>query len=675
MTDTAATSPAIPNDQAGTRRLANAIRALSMDAVQAANSGHPGMPMGMADVATVLFAHFLKFDPADPAWPDRDRFVLSAGHGSMLLYSLLHLTGYSGISIDDIRHFRQLGSPCAGHPEYGHAPGIETTTGPLGQGIATAVGMALAERILNARFGDGLVDHKTYAIASDGDLMEGISHEAIGLAGHLRLNRLIVLFDDNHISIDGPTSLSVSGDMRKRFEAADWATFACDGHDAADVARALQAAQSSDKPVLIACRTIIGFGAPTRAGTSKAHGEALGLEEVAGARKALDWPYEPFVVPNDILSSWRAIGARGQAPRAQWMKRKAETATETVRAFDAALAGTAPSSLAAALNELKKKISAEKPSLATRKASENALEVINALWPETIGGSADLTPSNNTRTKGMQEIATGNFAGRYIHFGIREHGMAAAMNGLALHGGVVPYSGTFLIFSDYCRPSIRLAALIGVRVIHVMTHDSIGLGEDGPTHQPVEQLAALRAIPNLLVLRPADAVETAECWEIALAQKARPSVLALTRQALPTMRTTHSDENHSARGAYEAAPASGKAMVTFLATGSEVEIALRARELLAQDGVAARIVSMPSWELFEEQPATYRDAVLGPDTIKVAIEAAAPFGWARYLGPSGKFVGMHGFGASAPYKDLYKHFGITAEAAADAGRAALKEKN
>jgi transketolase len=666
------TAPAAIPDQASTRRLANAIRALSMDAVQAANSGHPGMPMGMADVATVLFGQFLKFDPADPAWPDRDRFVLSAGHGSMLLYSVLYLTGYSSISIDDIAKFRQLGSPCAGHPEYGHAAGIETTTGPLGQGIATAVGMAMGERILNARFGDALVDHKTYVIAGDGDLMEGISHEAIGLAGHLKLNKLIVLFDDNHITIDGPAALSATGDMRKRFEAEGWNSWACDGHDAADVARCLQAAQTSDKPVLIACRTTIGFGAPTRAGTSKAHGEALGAEEVAGARKALDWPWPPFVIPNDILSDWREIGGRGKPAHEAWNARKATQPADAAHAFEAALAGDAPASLSGALNDLKKKISAEKPSVATRKASENALEVINAAWAETIGGSADLTGSNNTRTKGMVAIAPDNFAGRFVHYGIREHGMAAAMNGLALHGGTVPYSGTFLVFTDYCRPSIRLAALMGIRVIHVMTHDSIGLGEDGPTHQPVEHLAALRAIPNLLVFRPADAVETAECWELALAQKHRPSILALTRQGLPTLRTTHTDENLSARGGYELVPADGKAQITFLATGSEVEIAVKARELLAQKGVAARVVSLPSWELFEEQPATYRDAVLGPDTIKIAIEAASPFGWSRYLGPNGKFVGMHGFGASAPAKDLYKHFHITADAAADAALAALK---
>ena len=655
-----------------TRRLANVIRALSMDAVESAKSGHPGMPMGMAGVAMVLFSKFLKFDPSEPSWPDRDRFVLSAGHGSMLLYSLLFLTGYKSISLDNIRRFRQLGSPCAGHPEYGHAAGIETTTGPLGQGLANAVGMALAERILNARFGDELVDHKTYVIASDGDLMEGISHEAISLAGHLKLSKLIVLYDDNHISIDGSTSLADSTDTPKRFDAAGWRTLSCNGLDADDTARALGDAQLSDRPVLISCRTVIGFGAPTRAGTAKAHGEALGAEEAAGARKALDWPYAPFEIPEGILSEWRAIGARGKLERIAWEKRKAEAPPDVIQALDEALSGRIPEALAPALNELKTKLVAERPSIATRKASELALEVINAHLPATVGGSADLTGSNNTKTKGLSEISPGNFSGRFIHYGVREHGMTAAMNGMALHGGVIPYSGTFLVFSDYCRPSIRLAALMGLRVIHVMTHDSIGLGEDGPTHQPIEHLAALRAIPNLLVFRPADAVETAECWELALAEKHRPSILALTRQNVPTVRTAHTNENLCARGAYEIAPANGDVRVTLLASGSEVSIALEARATLAAQGCAARVVSMPCWALFEEQPATYRDAVLGPGTVKVAIEAAGPVGWERYLGATGKFIGMRGFGASAPYKDLYRHFGITAEAAANAALAALK---
>ncbi len=655
-------------DPAGTRRLANAIRALSMDAVNAANSGHPGLPMGMADAATVLFSRFLKFDPADPAWPDRDRFVLSAGHGSMLLYSLLHLTGYAAPTLDDIKRFRQLGSPCAGHPEYGHLPGVETTTGPLGQGIANAVGMALAEAMMRARFGE-LVGHRTYVIAGDGCLMEGISQEACSLAGHLKLNKLIVLFDDNHISIDGATSLADSTNTLERFDAMGWKTLSCDGLDAGDVAAALEAAQNSDRPVLIACRTTIGYGLPTRAGTAKAHGEAPGAEEAAGARQNLDWPYGPFEIPDDILSAWRQIGARGQALRKAWGEKLANHPAGA--RFAAALSGKMPADLTKALNAHKKKLSAENPSVATRKASEAALEVINAVVEGTIGGSADLTGSNNTRTKGMAAIAPGDFSGRFIHYGVREHGMAAIMNGLALHGGLVPYSGTFLVFSDYARPAIRLAALMGVRAIHVLTHDSIGLGEDGPTHQPVEHLAALRAIPDLFVFRPADAVETAECWELALDAKG-PSALALTRQNLPTVRTVHTDENLSAKGAYELAPADGAAKVTFLATGSEVEIALKARDILQTKGIGARVVSMPSWELFENQPAAYRDDVLGPGTVKIAIEAAIEMGWDRYIGDKGRFIGMKGFGASAPAKDLYKHFGITAEAAAEAALAALK---
>ena len=657
-----------PPVQADIRRLANAIRALAMDAVEAAKSGHPGLPMGMADVATVLFSRFLKFDPFAPDWPDRDRFVLSAGHGSMLLYSLLYLTGYPDIGIDDIRRFRQLGSPCAGHPEYGHAAGIETTTGPLGQGISNAVGMALAERILNTRFGDALVDHRTYVIASDGDLMEGVSHEAISIAGHLRLSKLIVLFDNNHISIDGPTSLSETGDQRKRFEAAGWNTDACDGQDAADVYRALAGAQSSDRPVMIACKTTIGFGAPTKAGTAKAHGEALGADEVAGARKNLSWPFPPFTIPDDILADWREIGQRGKVAREEWLARKSGN---KAKEFDALL-GELPAALAPAILQLKRKLSEEKPSIATRKASETALDVINPIVTNTIGGSADLTGSNNTRSKDMSPIKPGDYSGRYIHYGVREHGMAAAMSGMSLHGGIIPYGGTFLVFSDYCRPSIRLASLMGIRVVYVMTHDSIGLGEDGPTHQPVEQLAALRAIPNLLVFRPADAVETAECWDIALHEKKRPSLLALTRQNLPTVRVAHQDDNLCARGAYELADAAG-ARVTFLATGSEVEIALKARELLAAERIPARVVSMPCLDLFEEQSSEYRQTILGPGTAKVAIEAASPMGWERYTGPHGKFVGMHTFGASAPYKDVYKHFHITPEAAVEAAKAALAQ--
>jgi transketolase len=658
-------------EQSQIRRLANAIRGLSLDAVETAKSGHPGLPLGMADVATVLFSRFLKYDPSHPHWPDRDRFILSAGHGSMLLYSLLYLTGYARPSLDNIKRFRQIDSPCAGHPEYGHLPGIETTTGPLGQGIANSVGFALAERMLNSRFGDDLVDHRTYVIASDGDLMEGVSHEAISLAGHLKLSRLTVLWDDNHISIDGSTALSDSTDTIKRFQAAGWTTDSCDGHSAADVFRALSDAQNSDRPVLIACRTIIGFGMPTRAGTQKAHSDAPGTEEVAGAKKALDLPAEPFTLVDGVLEEWRAIGRAGAAAREAWTKRK--TTIANGKAFDTTMACEYPAELFEKLSAHKKKVFDEKASIATRKASEGVLEVINATIPYTVGGSADLTPSNNTKTKDLQDIKPGDFSGRYIRYGIREHGMAAAMSGMALHGGIIPYGGTFMVFSDYCRPSIRLAALMGVHSVFVMTHDSIGVGEDGPTHQPVEHLAALRAIPNLLVFRPADAVETAECWQLALEHKKQPSLLALTRQNLAPSRSDRVSENLSARGAYEIAAADG-AKVTLLATGSEVELALKARDLLKADGIAARVVSMPCWDLFEEQDETYRDSVLGPGTIRVAVEAGVVQGWERYTGPNGAFVGMSSFGASAPYKDVYKHFNITPEAVADAAREALKKK-
>jgi transketolase len=666
------TSTQAPPEQAQIRRLANVIRVLSMDAVEKAKSGHPGLPMGMADAATVLFSRFLKFDPVHPRWPDRDRFVLSAGHGSMLLYALLYLTGYPEMTLEQLEQFRKVGSRTAGHPEYGHAPGIETTTGPLGQGIANAVGMAIAEAHLNARFGKELVDHKTYVIASDGDLEEGISHEAISLAGHLKLNKLIVLFDHNNITIDGAITLSDSTNVIERFQAAGWTTDACDGHDAADVFRALAAAQNSDAPVMIACRTIIGFGMPNRQGTQKAHSDAPGEAEVAAARKALGWDYAPFVVPGDLLGQWRAIGERGQSAYADWTARK--TASSRAGEFDAAQADEIPAALGQGLISLKEKMSAEKPVAGTRKHSEKALEVINAVLSTTIGGSADLTPSNNTKTKNITEITPGDFSGRYIHYGIREHGMAAAMNGMALHGGVIPYGGTFMVFSDYCRPSIRLAALMGVRSIFVMTHDSIGVGEDGPTHQPVEQLAALRAIPNLLVMRPADGVETAECWELALMHAKRPSLLAFSRQDVPTVRTVHTVENLSARGAYELAGQAG-AKITFLATGSEVGIAVAARDILAKEGVPSRIVSMPCWALFEEQDAQYRQSVLGPGTVKVAVEAAVRQGWDRYIGADGDFIGMHCFGASGPAKDVYRHFHITPEAAAEAAKAALKNRH
>ena len=649
--------------------LANAIRALAMDAVEKANSGHPGMPMGMADVATVLFTRLLKFDAADPAWPDRDRFVLSAGHGSMLLYALLYLTGYPQMTLEELRNFRQLGSRTAGHPEYGHAPGIETTTGPLGQGLGNAVGMALAERMLAARFGSELVDHFTYALAGDGCLMEGISHEAISLAGHLKLHKLIVLFDDNSITIDGPTSLSVSDDQVARFKAAGWATQRIDGHDPQAAAKAIEAARKSDRPSLIACRTLIGYGAPTKAGTASVHGAALGAKEVEGARAKLGWSHPPFEVPGAILETWRAAGRRGAGDSAAWRRRLADHPERAE--FERRLSGALPSAFAETVATVKRGFAEEKPKLATRVASQRVLEALVPAVPEMVGGSADLTHSNNTIAKAMKPVTPGSYDGRYIYYGVREHGMAAAMNGIALHGGFIPYGGTFLVFTDYCRPSIRLSALMGVRVIYVMTHDSIGLGEDGPTHQPIEHLAALRAIPNLSVYRPADAVETAECWALALAQADRPSVIALTRQAVPALRTGHTEENLSARGAYVLAPADGEAAATLLATGSEVQVALAAQTLLAAEGVGAAVVSMPSWDRFEAQPVSYRDEVLAPGTLKIAIEAASPFGWERYIGPEGAFIGMTGFGASAPADALFRHFHITAEAVVAAVKARL----
>jgi transketolase len=661
-------SPVIPQIS-GHRDMANAIRALAMDAVEKANSGHPGMPMGMADVATVLYGQFLKFDPADPDWPDRDRLVLSAGHGSMLLYALLYLTGYEDMTLEEIKRFRQLGSRTAGHPEYGHAPGIETTTGPLGQGLANAVGMALAERLLNARFGDELVDHKTYVIAGDGCLMEGISHEAISLAGHLRLGKLIVLFDDNSISIDGPTSLTVSDDQLARFQASGWRAERVDGHDPAGIAAALTRAQGGDKPSLIACRTTIGYGAPKKAGTAATHGSPLGAEEVAGARQKLGWSHPPFVVPNEILAAWRAAGERGAQPRKAWAARLA--AHKDRAEFERRIEGELPEGVGAAIVALKRATSAEAPKLATRQSSQKVLDALAPVMPELIGGSADLTGSNNTKAKDMNAIAAGNFGGRYVYYGVREHGMAAAMNGLALHGGVIPYGGTFLVFTDYCRPAIRLSALMGLRVVYVMTHDSIGLGEDGPTHQPVEHLAALRAMPNLLVFRPADTVETAECWELALRQTARPSVIALTRQALPTLRTAHKAENLCARGGYVLAEAEKPARATLIATGSEVAIALEARAKLEAEGIGTRVVSMACCELFDAADAAYRRSVLGEKTVRVAIEAAAPFCWERYVGPEGAVIGISSFGASAPAGDLYKHFGIAADAAVAAVKGRL----
>jgi transketolase len=667
---TAAVAPTARREQAATvpavahNAMANAIRALAMDAVEQAKSGHPGLPMGAADVATVLFTKFLKFDPADPAWPDRDRFVLSAGHGSMLIYALLYLTGYPAITIDQIKRFRQLGSITAGHPEYGHTPGIETTTGPLGQGLANAVGMAIAERHLAAEFGD-VVDHKTYVLASDGDLMEGISQEAIALAGHLKLSRLIVLFDDNGISIDGALSLADSVDQVKRFEAAGWAASRVDGHDAAAIAAALEKAQASDKPVMIACKTTIGFGAPTKAGKSSSHGSPLGADEIKGAREKLGWTSAPFEVPADILSAWRKAGERSKGTHADWSKRFAALDAPTRAEFERRMKGDVPK-LAGAIAAVKQSLATMPKEIATRTACEFALESLIPALPEMIGGSADLTGSNNTRTKSMKAMSAADYSGRFIHYGVREHGMAAAMNGMALHGGIIPYSGTFLVFSDYCRPAIRLAALMGKRVIHIMTHDSIGLGEDGPTHQPVEHLAALRAIPNLLVFRPCDAIETAECWQLALESNKRPSVLALTRQNLPQLSQNFLETNRCAAGAYEIAAADGKAEVSIFATGSEVAIAVEAKKLLAGKGIAARVVSVPCFELLLEASEAARRAVIGSAPVKIGVEAAVRQGWDAIIGSDGVFVGMTGFGASAPYKELYKHFGITPEAVTEA---------
>lgn len=652
--------------------MANAVRALSMDAVQKANSGHPGMPMGMADVATVLFTRFLKYDPQSPDWPDRDRFVLSAGHGSMLLYSLLYLTGYESPSLDDIVNFRQLGSPCAGHPEYGVIPGIETTTGPLGQGVANAVGMALAERLAAARFGDDLVDHYTYAIAGDGCLMEGISQEAISLAGHLKLSKLIVLFDDNGISIDGPTSLTTSDDQMARFAASNWDVMSVDGHDPDAVAAAIEEARKTDKPTMIACRTTIGYGAPNKQGTSGTHGAPLGDDEIAAARETLGWPYPPFEIPQGVMNTWRDAGSRGAQAHGEWQGKLAQLDSAKRAEFERTTAGDLPDGLDAAMDAYKKSLAEEQPTVATRKASQMALEVINAHVPETIGGSADLTGSNNTNTSAQKVVAAGAFDGSFIHYGVREHGMAAMMNGMALHGGFIPYSGTFLVFTDYCRPSIRLSSLMSQRVIYVMTHDSIGLGEDGPTHQPVEHVASLRAIPNLNVFRPADAVETAECWHIAMRSADTPSILALSRQGLAPVRTTHVADNLCAKGAYELFPAEGgTAQVSLLATGSEVAVAVTARDSLQADGVPTRIVSVPCFELLAAQPAAYQAEVLGVGTVRIGIEAGIGQGWESLLGDGGAFVGMTGFGASAPAKQLYEHFGITPARVVEEAKARL----
>lgn len=651
-------------------RMANAIRFLAMDAVEKANSGHPGLPLGAADVATVLFGRYLKFDPKNPLWPDRDRFVLSAGHGSMLLYSLLYLTGYEDMTIEDIKSFRQLGAKTAGHPEYGHASGIETTTGPLGQGIANAVGMAIAERKLSQEFGTELQNHYTYALVGDGCLMEGISQEAIALAGHLKLNKLIVFWDDNKITIDGAVSLSDSTDQIARLKSANWNTIEIDGHNPDEIAAAIEAAHKSDKPTFIAAKTIIGFGAPNKQGTHKVHGSPLGAEEIAAARKSLNWEAEAFVVPADVLDAWRLVGLRATKARKEWEERLNKADAEKRAEFNRRFAGELPGSFDTTIDAFKQKIAANNPTVATRKASEDALEVINGLLPETFGGSADLTPSNNTKTSQMKSITPTDFSGRYMHWGIREHATAAAMNGIALHGGLIPYSGGFLIFSDYCRPSVRLAALMGIRVVHVWTHDSIGVGEDGPTHQPVEHFAALRAIPNLLLFRPADETETAECWQIALKEKHRPSGLALTRQNLVPARTEYEDKNLCAYGAYELISASD-AKVSIFASGSEVEIAIKAQQQLAAKGIPTRVVSVPCFELFFEQDADYQEAIIGHAAVNIGVEAGIRQGWDAIIGSTGAFIGMTSFGASGPAKDLYKHFGITAEAVVAAAEAKL----
>ncbi|MDN3275104.1 transketolase [Frankia sp. RB7] len=653
--------------QVDPNRMANAIRGLAMDGVEKAKSGHPGLPMGAADMATVLFTQFLKFDAAATDWPDRDRFVLSAGHGSMLLYSLLYLTGNVDMTLDQLKQFRQLGGLTPGHPENFHTKGIETTTGPLGQGIATAVGMALAEKMLAAEFGKKIVDHHTYVLASDGDLMEGISQEAIAMAGHWKLGKLIVLYDDNGISIDGPTSISDSVDQVKRFKACGWAAEKIDGHDQAAIAAAITRAQKSNKPTLIACRTTIGFGAPHKAGTAKAHGEALGADELKAAKENLGISLEPFSVPDDVLKAWRAAGSRGATARQEWEGRLGELGSRKRGEFERRLRHERPASLTKAVRAYKKELLEKPMNAATRKSSEAVIEVIAGAMPmEFLAGSADLTGSNNNKAKSATGFSAKTPKGRFIHYGIREHGMCAAMNGIFLHGGFAPNGATFLVFTDYARPAMRLAALMGAGVVYVMTHDSIGLGEDGPTHQPVEHLSALRAIPNMRVFRPADSIEVAECWELALNRIDGPTVLALTRQNLPQLRTNAPNDVLCAAGAYELVAAQGEAKATLFASGSEVEIAVAAQKQLAERGIPSRVVSVPSLELLLAQPEAKRTAIIGNAPVKVAIEAAVRWGWDAVIGQDGEFIGMHSFGASAPAKDLYKHFGITAEAAVNA---------
>jgi transketolase len=656
-------------------RMANAIRGLAMDAVEKAKSGHPGLPMGAADIATVLFTQFLKFDAADPNWPDRDRFILSAGHGSMLLYALLYLTGNADMTLDQIKHFRQLGSLTPGHPENFHTKGIETTTGPLGQGIATSVGFAVAEKMLAAEFGKKVVDHHTYVLCSDGDLMEGVSQEAIALAGHWKLNKLIVLYDDNGISIDGPTSLADSVDQVKRFKSAGWQAEHVDGQDQNAIAAAITRAQKSSKPSMIACKTTIGFGAPTKAGTNKVHGEALGPDELKGAKEKLGISLEPFSVPDDVLKSWREAGARGAAARQEWEARLATLSNRKRAEFDRRLKHVRPAALAKAFKAHKKALLETPQNIATRKSSESVIEaIVQAMPMEFLAGSADLTGSNNNKAKSAIDFSAKTPKGRFVHYGIREHGMAAAMNGIFLHGGFAPNGATFLVFTDYARPAMRLAALMGTGVVYVMTHDSIGLGEDGPTHQPVEHLAALRAMPNMRVFRPCDAVEVAECWELALNRTDGPTVLALTRQNLPQLRTSAPADNPCSHGAYELVAAIGEAKVSLFASGSEVEIAVAAQKQLDVRGIATRVVSVPSLELLLAQPAEKQKAIIGDAPVKIAIEAAVRWGWDAVIGQDGGFVGMHGFGASAPAKDLYKHFGITAEAVVEAASKRLNVK-
>jgi len=658
------------------RRLANCIRFLSMDAVQKAKSGHPGMPMGMADIASVLFSEFMKFDSKDPYWYDRDRFLISNGHGSMLLYSLLYLTGYEDMTIDEIRNFRQIGSRTAGHPEYHHATGIETTTGPLGQGLANGVGMALAERIMNATFGDDLSSHYTYVFHGDGCLMEGISQEAIALAGHLKLGKLIYFWDDNSISIDGATSLAESDDHNARFRSANWHVQQIDGHDT-DAIRAaiIEAREVADRPSMIACKTIIGFGFPTKAGTQKAHSDAPGEDEIAGARKLLDWSSPPFEIPDELLEAWRAIGAKGKNERMAWAVRVQTTREKTRAEFERRMKGELPHEWRKAIDAAKKELGASEKELATRQASGIVLDHLAEALPELIGGSADLTPSNNTKAKSQVEVAPGQYAGSYIHYGVREHGMAAAINGIALHGGLIPYGGTFLTFSDYARPAIRLAAMMEIRSIFVMTHDSIGLGEDGPTHQPVEHLSALRAIPDLAVYRPGDPIETAECWEAILDAPRKAALIALSRQPMPLLRREPVNENRCAKGGYVLFEAEGgERQLTIMATGSELHLAVEARKTLQAEGTPTAVVSMPCRLLFEAQPLEYRKKVLGPETARVAVEAAVQDSWDRYLGFNGRFVGMHSFGASGKIDDVYRKFGITVDAVVAAAREAISKR-